>query len=235
MMIRQKDMRSEPVRRVVSLGESHVDGMTASSPQMRWVNQTVKLLEEFQGQPIEFINKGISANVITTECPSYDSSAKPAALERLDADVIALKPDLLFVSYGLNDSRGGTPLDVFCRAFLELIDRVRARINPLIVAPNVYYMHEVCYRMYEPFTKSNYDLTEIFNLAIKQLCEANGLIYVDIYGGEVGCDWMIDDDHCHANDLGHRIIAHRVFEAIARNCSFVARKCPQGWRTSARG
>jgi len=47
----------------------------------------------------------------------------------------------------------------------------------------------------------------------------------------VGCDWMIHDDHCHANDLGHRIIAHRVFEAIARNCTFVARNVPEGWRT----
>lgn len=231
MMIRQKDMRSEPVKRVVSLGESHVDGLSATSPEMRWVNQTVKLLEEFQGQPIEFINKGISANVITTECPSYEASAKPAALERLDSDVIALKPDLLIVSYGLNDSRGGTPVELFRSCFQELIDRVRARIDPVIVCPNVYYMHEVCYSIYEPFIESDYDVAELFNLAIKQLCEVNGLIHVDIYGGEVGCDWMIHDDHCHANDLGHRIIAHRVFEAIARNCTFVARNVPEGWRT----
>jgi len=39
-------------------------------------------------------------------------------------------------------------------------------------------------------------------------------------------DWIIDQDHCHPNDLGHRLIANRVFEAIVRNCSFVARQMP---------
>jgi len=29
------------------------------------------------------------------------------------------------------------------------------------------------------------------------------------------------------HDLGHRLIANRVFEAIARNCSFVARQMPR--------
>ena len=37
---------------------------------------------------------------------------------------------------------------------------------------------------------------------------------------------IIDEDHCHPNDLGHRIIANRVFEAVVRNCSFVARQMP---------
>ena len=39
--------------------------------------------------------------------------------------------------------------------------------------------------------------------------------------------WIIDEDHCHPNDLGHRLIANRVFEAIARNCSFVACRMPK--------
>ena len=38
---------------------------------------------------------------------------------------------------------------------------------------------------------------------------------------------IVDEDHCHPNDLGHRIIADRVFEAIVRNCSFVACRMPR--------
>ena len=34
-------------------------------------------------------------------------------------------------------------------------------------------------------------------------------------------------DHAHPNDLGHRIIANKVFEAIVRNCSFVANSMPK--------
>ena len=32
----------------------------------------------------------------------------------------------------------------------------------------------------------------------------------------------LDQDGIHPNDLGHKIIGNRVFEAIARNCTFVA-------------
>jgi hypothetical protein len=39
--------------------------------------------------------------------------------------------------------------------------------------------------------------------------------------------WIIDHDNVHTNDLGHRIIANKVFEAIVRNCSFVARTMPE--------
>ena len=53
MFVRQKDLRSEPVKRVVALGESTTWGFSASSKDMTWVNQVGALLEEFQGSPIE--------------------------------------------------------------------------------------------------------------------------------------------------------------------------------------
>ncbi len=87
--------------------------------------------------------------------------------------------------------------------------------------------HEYLYTHCEHWEDSSYELTEVFNLVIEQLAEANDLILADVYSAEVGVDWIIDEDHCHANDLGHRIIANRVFEAIVRNCSFVARQMPR--------
>jgi len=226
MFVRQKDMRAEPIRRIVVLGESTTWGYSVSSKEKCWADQLTAMLAEFQGMEIELINQGIGSNVLTCECPSYDKSAKPSALERLDGDVIALEPDLLLLSYGLNDSRGGTPADVFRRAYQELIDRVRARIDPLIVILNVYYMHEELYSLPD-WDASNYDVTEVFNLIIRQLAESNDLILADVWSAEVGVDWIIDPDHCHPNDLGHRIVANRVFEAIVRNCSFVARAMPR--------
>ena len=226
MFKRQLDMRAEPVKRVVALGESTTQGATVTDRSMCWVSQLAKLLEEFQGSKIEMINQGIGANVITRECPAYPDSVGPAGLDRLDDEVIALDPDLLIISYGLNDSRGGTTPALFRRSLQEMIDRVRAKIDPVIVLLNTYYMHEICYE-YEKWTKSDYDVTEIFNLVTRQVAEANGLILADVYAAEVGVDWIIDEDHCHANDLGHRLIANRVFEAIVRNCSFVACRMPK--------
>lgn len=226
-MIKQKDMRSESVKRAVALGESTTWGYSVSSKDKCWVNLVISMLEEFQGSKIELINQGIGSNVLTPECPAYESSAKPSALERVDKDAIELKPDLLFLSYGLNDSRGGTPVEVFRKAYQELINRIREKIDPLIVILNTYYMHEVLYHECPGWEESDYDVTEVFNLVIQQIAEANGLILADIYSAEIGVDWLVDMDHCHPNDLGHRIIANKVFEAIVRNCSFVANSLPK--------
>ena len=226
MFKRQMDRRSEPVRRIVALGESTTWGYSVSSKDACWVNQVVRMLREFQDSEIELINQGIGSNVLTPDCPAYAFSAKPSALERVSGDLIAYRPDLVFLSYGLNDSRGGTPIEVFRRAYQELIDRIRAAIDPVIVLVNTYYMHEVLYDHCEHWEESSYALTEVYNLVIEQLAEANDLILADVYAAEAGVDWIIDPDHCHPNDLGHRLIANRVFEAIVRNCSFVACRMP---------
>ncbi len=226
MFKRQIDMRSEPVRRIVALGESTTWGFTVSSKDKCWVSQVARMLEEFQGVEIELINQGIGSNVLTPECPSYQYSARPSALERVDAELIAHDPDLVFLSYGLNDSRGGTTPEVFRKAYQQLIDRIRSAIDPVIVLVNTYYMHEVLYD-YAPWDAGDYDVNEVYNLVTKQIAEANDLILADVYAAEIGVDWIIDMDHCHPNDLGHRIIANRVFEAIVRNCSFVASKMPK--------
>ena len=226
MFQRQIDKRATPVTRVVALGESTTWGYSVSAKDKCWVNQVAAMLEEFQGSPVELVNQGIGSNVLTTECPAFPQSRGAAALERVDADLIALEPDLIFLSYGLNDSRGGTTPATFRRAYQELIDRIRAAIDPTIVILNTYYMHEVLYD-HEPWHQSDYHVTEVFNLVIEQLAAANDLILADVYAAEVGVDWIIDEDHCHPNDLGHRLIANRVFEAIVRHCSFVAATMPR--------
>ena len=227
MFTRQADMRQEPVERMVALGESTTWGYSVSDKAKCWVSQVARMLEEFQGSPIEVANQGIGSNVLTRKCPSHPHSSGPCALDRVDGDVIELRPDLVLLSYGLNDSRGGTPVEVFRADYQELIDRIRGAIDPTIVLVNTYYMHEVLYDHCENWEESNYEVTEVYNLAIAQLAEQNDLILADVYAAEVGVDWIIDEDNCHPNDLGHRLIANRVFEAIARNCSFVARQMPK--------
>ena len=101
MFRRQRDLRPGPVQRIVALGDSSTWGYAVSAREKCLVNQVTTMLEEFQGSPIELINQGIGSNVLTTECPSYEHSAKPAALERVDAELIAYNPDLVFLSYGL--------------------------------------------------------------------------------------------------------------------------------------
>jgi len=34
----------------------------------------------------------------------------------------------------------------------------------------------------------------------------------------------MNDDQCHYNDVGHRVIGLAIFNVIAQNCSFIGKK-----------
>ncbi|MCI5650336.1 MAG: SGNH/GDSL hydrolase family protein [Fusicatenibacter sp.] len=208
----------QDINRVVAFGDSVTFGMSASSPELCWASLTTKMLEKWKGGPVELRNKGISASILCRETPAYEFAVNPCGLERIKEDVINQKPDLLMIAYGLNDSRGGTSPLVFRRDYQQMIDRIREKINPAIVCLNLYYMHPVFYKDCEHWDKSDYQLSEEYNLIIQQLAEKNGLWYADVYAAQQGVDWLVCPDHCHPNDLGHLLIANRVFETIIRHC-----------------
>lgn len=227
-MKRVTDLRNTPVKRIVALGESTTWGYSVSDKKDCWANRVVDMIEKCQGQEVEFINQGIGSNVLTPLCPAYEGSAKPSALERVEGDVIVYKPDLVFISYGLNDSRGGTPVEVFRKEYQKLIDMIKEGCGATIVLLNVYYMHESMYQCYDAnWNYSDYNVTEVYNKVIEQLATDNNLILADIYSAMEGVDWIIDEDHCHPNYLGHLVVANKVFESIVRNASFVASGMPK--------
>lgn len=221
MIIKQISMRTNKVKRIVALGDSITWGMSASSENDRWINLVAAMIEYYQKEKVELINKGICGNILTTNSPAYELSAKPSAIERVNTDIIDNKPDMIFLAYGLNDSRGGTSPEVFKEEYQKLINIISRELDATIVILNIFYMHEEFYHSCKGWDKSNYSIAEEFNIIIKHLAEKNNLIYVDVYSVQGGVDWLVCEDHCHPNDLGHRIIADKVFEAIARNCSFL--------------
>jgi len=102
-------------RILMTLGESTTAGGWASYRERCWANQLVRLINEFQRVPVQLVNVGIGANVISTKSPAYKFSGKPAANERLEKHVLSntanghpIIPDLLVISYGLNDARRHT-------------------------------------------------------------------------------------------------------------------------------
>ncbi|NPV09248.1 MAG: SGNH/GDSL hydrolase family protein [Anaerolineae bacterium] len=215
------DLHPDPFRTMVALGESHVAGASASSEERRWVNVTARLLGEFQGTPVALHNKGIGANAISPRSPGYPTSAKPSALERYRQDVIPLEPDLFILSYGLNDMRAGMPPEDFRQDMKQIIEDVRQACNPVMVLTTVYYM--TAYDLYPPYDVGSIAASEVYNLVIRQLAREQGCILADIWEAEGRADWAIHPDTVHANDLGHALIGHRVFEAIATRCSGVAK------------
>lgn len=227
MVKKQKDIRKEPINKIVALGDSITWGFCTSQKEKCWVNKVTTMLEEFQDSKIQLINQGMGGNVLTPKCPSYDYSSKPSGIERIESHIIAHQPDMIFLAYGLNDSRGGTSPEIFRKEYQKLINKILEKINPVIILINTYYMHEEIYNNCENWEDSDYYVTEVYNLIIKQLAEKNNLILADIYSTMIGVDWIIDNDHCHPNDLGHTIIANKVFESIVRNYSFTAFRSPK--------
>ena len=206
------------IHKIVALGDSVTFGKSASSPQKCWASLAAADLSSWCGYPIELVNKGISSNILCVDTPAYAYAALPAGIERFRRDVIAQKPDLLFIAYGLNDARGGTSLETFCRDYQKMLDEIRRAIDPVIVILDLYYMHQNFYKDCPPRDHSDLEKTAAFNNAIRELAERNGLAFADVYAAQAGVDWAVCGDHCHPNDLGHRLIANRVFEAVVRAC-----------------
>ena len=165
---------------------------------------------------------GIGANLISTKGPAYlESDRNPAANERLDQHVIEKEPDLLVISYGLNDARGGTPIDLFCDEMRDIIRRVRKQIQPLIVLPGPYYMTDFTAGS-ERWSHADLDIFYRYNHAIKGGSDTSDCLFVDLLGSYRDADWLVHHDGVHANDLGHRIVANKIFEVLASNCSGLA-------------
>ena len=109
----KKDWHPSGCQSMVALGESTTARGWSASPNRCWVATLAALINDFQSIPVALVNSGIGVNVISTCSPAYMHSGKLAADERLNKHVIDHQPDLLIISYGLNDARGGTPLDLF--------------------------------------------------------------------------------------------------------------------------
>lgn len=208
------------INKIVTFGDSITEGRCASVQENCWASLVTSMLERFKGESIELINQGVSSSILCKETPAYEYAANPCGIERLQRDIIDKRPDLVIIAYGFNDARGGTTQEVFKRDYQEMIDQIRAVYDPMIVAVSLYHMHEMFYYNCEHWDYSNYQVTEEFNQILRDLAEKNDLIYADVYAAQKGIDWAVCEDHCHPNDLGHLLIANRIFEAIVRNCVF---------------
>jgi lysophospholipase L1-like esterase len=224
MVMAAVDRRSEAVRRMVTLGESTTAGASASSVEVCWASVVGRILGDCQGQPLQLINKGLGSNVLTPRCPAYEQASKPSGIERLARDVLDLRPDLVVLAYGLNDARGGTLPEVFRGEYQGVLDRVRLALpGALVVLVGVHHVHEAILSHCPGWEWADRGRIEQFDGIVRELAEANGLIFADVYAAMGRADWLIDPDGCHPNDLGHRVMAHCVFNAIAAGCGFASR------------
>jgi lysophospholipase L1-like esterase len=215
-MTMSSDQSGSPFTCLVAFGDSITMGASATRPAYAWVARLGRLLSEFQDAPLRVVNVGVSGNLISPRSRAYDhpDSAKPSALERYRRDVVAHRPDLVTISYGLNDMRCGTPLDAFMADFDRLVQGIRQATLADIVIVGVYFT--TGFQQHgDVWGHADLETTRVWNRRLQQYAAEHDLIFADIYGAQGEADWVVDKDGVHPNNLGHALIAHKVFEAIA--------------------
>ena len=81
------------------------------------------------------------------------------------------------------------------------------------------------YKAYPPaWDQADIDIAKMFNSLMQKYAEENGLLYADIFSAQGEADWVVDSDMVHPNNLGHLLIANKIFETIATNCSCLSIK-----------
>lgn len=221
----KKDYSKEAFKSMVAIGDSITAGYSATKMEYSWVYRLYSLISQFQEKEMRFFNAGISGNLISGQSRAYDDrdSGKPSGLERFRRDIICHEPDLVIIAYGLNDLRCGTPIDVFLQELDYIVKEVQKETQALIVIINTYFITG-----YKDFPgvwdHADIESAQKFNIHMQKYAQENGLLYADVFSAQGGADWVVDKDGVHPNNLGHMLIANKIFEVIAANCSCLSVK-----------
>ncbi|HIZ20905.1 MAG TPA: SGNH/GDSL hydrolase family protein, partial [Firmicutes bacterium] len=218
------DRRDTPFEQILVLGDSISAGVGASDPAATaWPALLAEQIARLQGSEPEMINRAVSASVVTPLCPAYEFSAKPAARERVEADLAGCSPDLLLVAYGINDLRGGTPVDVFIEEYRAYLTDLREEAGPdtLVALTSLFAIDASGYRWDGEWGKATPENHAAYNTAIRELAEELDALYIDVYSAEAAAGWFLDDG-LHPNDAGHRVLADAVLAGLARHCSVLS-------------
>ena len=138
----KRDWYNKEWRQYVAIGDSITAGGWSSCRERCWASQLALQINEYQRMPVELVNVGIGANLVSPRSLLYQYASKPAASERLQEHVIDHKPDLLTMAHGACDAAAGTATEEFREDMASMIDRVREQVQPLIVLVGVYHMSD---------------------------------------------------------------------------------------------
>ncbi len=206
--------------KIIGFGDSITLGAKARNYEYSWLGVLAKQIQLFLKQPLEMINAGVGDNTISTRTTNYQESTKPSALDRVEKDIIHKRPDMVLVSWGLNDMRFGTPVEIFKQDLEEIILQLNSHLpNVILILINVYHM--TGFNRYPPRDQGSLLFTEHYNQAIKELASEHNIPLANVWKSMNCKDHLIHEDGVHANELGHQIIANTVFNTIATETDFL--------------
>ncbi len=197
--ITRKKLRAGEKIRIVAYGDSITAGGDASTPALIfWERWADALRQKYPRATIETINGATGG----------DSTVQ--GLQRLSEKVLAQKPDLVLIGFGMNDhNRGGVPPGAFADNLRTMIDRVRAGTGAEIVL----------FSAFPPNPKWHYSSHNMaaYAAATEQVAREKQCVFADVYhlwlqfAGKKKPEDLLGNNINHPNDFGHWI----YFQALA--------------------
>lgn len=165
------------------------------------------------GSDVQIIGAGVSGNRV------------PDLLERVDRDVLALKPIVVIVYIGINDvwhfsmkNLKGTPKEDFRNGLIELTKRIReAGAQVVLCTPGVIGEkrkgENPMDAMLEEYSEITRSVAEQYEVALCDLRKAF-LRYESIYNSENVDHGILTNDGVHLNDDGNRFVAEEFIKLL---------------------
>ncbi len=189
----RKKLRAGEKIRIVAYGDSITAGGEASVPGLIfWERWADALRQKYPRATIETVNGATGG----------DSTVQ--GLQRLPEKVLAQKPDLVLIGFGMNDhNRGGVPPAAFADNLRTMIDRVRAGTGAEIVL----------FSAFPPNPKWHYNSNNMaaYAAATESVAREKHCAFADVYhlwlqfAGKKKPEDLLGNNINHPNDFGHWI------------------------------
>jgi len=128
-----------------------------------------------------------------------DGDTSFSALERLERDVLSKKPRLVIVEFCGNDFLKKIPKETTIKNLSEVIDRIQARgimVALMDISAGMFFRE--------------------YRAAFKKLAEKKQSIFIPVVLNKIITNPAMKSDFFHPNARGYKVIACRVYNAIAR-------------------
>lgn len=190
----------EPVR-IVCFGDSVTGVYYHTGSRRAWTDMLgIALQKAYPKAKVEMFNAGISGN--TTD----------AALARIDRDVVARKPHLVAVMFGLNDIKKGDRAR-YRTNLKAIIDRCRAAGAAVVLCtPNAV----------QPNGPRPMSAVSEYSQIVRDVAKENGAAVADCVNAYEALraksytDWLLlMSDEIHPGMDGHKLFAETIAEAIS--------------------
>jgi len=176
---------------VVAFGDSIVEGYQQPEGWPEILGRELTL--RYPGPSV--VNAGVSG----------DTASR--GLARLERDVLSLKPDLVLVSFGLNDMKNQVPVDGFISGLNSIVDRLEETGSGVVLLTTTRLQRGA--GMVARFSPDEY------NEAIRNVAEDRDVLLIDVHREFKGLntpEYLMDV--AHPNVMGYKKISEIVLEGL---------------------